>query len=54
MKCISTNRLASKLVVSLLIKFEWAALCEKPDVSRCSTTCIITTQPVNFNLNMGW
>jgi hypothetical protein len=47
MKCVNTNRLASRLVVYLLLKFEWAANCEKPGVSRCSTTCIITTQQIN-------
>jgi hypothetical protein len=51
MKCVSTNRLVSRLVVPLLIKFEWAAHCEKPGVSWRSTTCIILTQPVNLNLN---
>jgi hypothetical protein len=57
MNCVNTNRLTSRLVVSLLIKYEWAAHCEKPGVCRCSTICIITTQPIKLNvylnLNMG-
>jgi hypothetical protein len=52
MKCVSTNRLASRLVVSLLVKFEWAAPCEIPGVSRRSTTCVIMAQPRNQNINL--
>jgi hypothetical protein len=50
MKCINTNRLISRLVVTLLIMFDGAAHCEKAGLSRRSTTCILLTQPLNLNI----
>jgi hypothetical protein len=52
MKCLNINRLVGRLVVSLLIKFEWVAHCEKPGVSRRSTTCIIMSQPRKLNITL--
>jgi hypothetical protein len=37
MKCVNSNRHASRLVVSFVTKLERAAHCEKPGVSRGNT-----------------
>jgi hypothetical protein len=50
MKCANTKRHESRLVVSFVIKLEWAAYCDKPGVSRRSTTCIVTIQPINLKV----
>jgi hypothetical protein len=49
MKYANTNRLVSRLVVSLLIKFEWAAHC---GIGRRSNMCFIVTQPRTLNINL--
>jgi hypothetical protein len=54
MKCLNTNRHASRFAVSFVIKLEWSADCEKPGVSRRRTTFIVMTQPTNWNSSQNF